>query len=501
MNRTDLVLLTIAGLTGACSAPAASGIEGPLSTGREAANPTAEIVEASAPARPEPAAAEAPPLPVHGQRSVDGQDGLTLWDSEGFRRRFRTSFLPLSQLEPGLSAIEREPLEELNELKAAGDQDEAIALLEYHSGDAENAQYDLLLGNLYYEQERYDGAIAMYERAVRKFPDFRRAWERLGKTLARTQRWSEARPALIRTIELGGADPDTFGLLAYAHQQERDFYSAEVAYRMAMVLDPANPDWRIELARTLLAQGKYVDAATLFDTLIAQDPSDPTFWLLQANAYLEQEDLQSAAENYEILDQLGKSTPESLNRLANIYMHEELYDLAVGAFARALQLDPEAPADVAIRNARILTSRGKLEQAGDLLTAIEALRALDLDDDDERELLRVRAALALARGGGEAEARALKRLVDLDPLDGRALLELGRYHRRSGDVTQARFYYERAQSLTSFEAEANVELAKVLAAEGEEAEAIRLLRRAQELDYRDAVQSFLDQLEARQAGR
>jgi Flp pilus assembly protein TadD len=97
-------------------------------------------------------------------------------------------------------------------------------------------------------------------------------------------------------------------------------------------------------------------------------------------------------------------------------------------------------------------------------------------------------------GGAEA-AEVLEEIVALDPLDGEALMLLGKHHVQQGEPDRAIFYYERAASLEAFEAEARIRHAQVLVGMARYAEAIPLLRRAQQVKPRDEIARYLDQVE------
>ena len=95
----------------------------------------------------------------------------------------------------------------------------------------------------------------------------------------------------------------------------------------------------------------------------------------------------------------------------------------------------------------------------------------------------------------------LEQIVQLDPLDGDALLLLGQHHRNAGDDAKAISYFEQAASLEAFEADAKVRHAQLLVSQARYVEAVPLLERAQLLDPRDNVQEYLDQVEKFAKGR
>ena len=116
-------------------------------------------------------------------------------------------------------------------------------------------------------------------------------------------------------------------------------------------------------------------------------------------------------------------------------------------------------------------------------------------------MLRLRARIAVAQGAGEEEALVLKEILEIDPLDGDALILLGQHSRRSGDVEQAIFYFERAAGIEGFEAEALVRHAQAVVSQGNYSAALPLLRRAQQIDPRDNIQEYLEQVERVALGR
>lgn len=227
----------------------------------------------------------------------------------------------------------------------------------------------------------------------------------------------------------------------------------------------------------------------LCGNLIEKTPDRADLWLLQANAYIGLKLPLSAAENFEIVDRLGKSTVNSLNTLGDIHINEEIFDLAVNAYIRAMDINPANKPDRAIRAAKVLTARGAHPQTRQLIEHIETVYGDRLATEERKEFLRLRARMAVASGASDEEARVLEQIVQLDPLDGEALILLGQHLSRSGETEKAIFYYERAASPEQFEADANVRHAQLLVKNGKYEEALPLLRRAQQIKPRDNIQA------------
>jgi tetratricopeptide (TPR) repeat protein len=402
------------------------------------------------------------------------------------------SLLAETEIEPRVTATERAEIEAALALVAAGKTDEALRRLDAGRG---GAAAGFMRGSLLFQQEKLPEAIAACEGAVAQYPKFRRAHRMLGILYVRQGDFDKALPALTRVLELGGGDAFTYGLLGYSNAALNRFLAAESAYRQAVLLDPVTLDWQMGLARALFRQERCAEASALCAALIEAHPERADLWLLQANALIGLNQPLKAAENFEIAARLGAATAESLNMLGDIYVNEGLYTAAVEAYQQALERFPEAGPDRPLRAAKVLVGRGALAEAKKLICRMDELHGAALASAERKDLLRLRARMAVAEGASGEEIQILQEILEIDPLDGEALILLGQHAGRARDLEKAVFYYERAAGLERFEADAKLRHAQLLAGQGRYAEALPLLRRAQELKPREDVQKYLDQLE------
>jgi len=431
---------------------------------------------------------------VSGRQVLDPSPILR---SEKFRNLVKESYLAESDVEPTLDRGESREFNRILDLLGSEDPEDVAEarrrLEEARAGDG-NAVFDFTLAQILFENDEIEAARQAYAAAVAKFPKFRRAWRAIGAIDMQAKRFDRAIPSLVKVIELGGGESITYGFLGFAFANVGDDLAAEHAFRMAVMLDSANLDWRIQLARTLFNQKRYADAAALCDTLIANNPTRGDLWLLQANAHLGQEQTIRAAENYEMVDRLGQSTADSLSMLGDIYVNADLPELAAGAYRRSFAMDPPPAPDRAIRAANVMVLRGGYEAAGPLVAALRERFADSMSDEQTKDLLKLQARLASAKGEGGA-AEALEEIVALDPLDGEALILLGQEYRRSGDPIKAAFAFERAAAMERFEAKAKRLHGQLLVSTGDYAAALPLLRRSQSLEANENLRAFIDQVE------
>lgn len=413
-----------------------------------------------------------------------------------WQQQFLGSYGFLSGAEPRISDAELLVLRDVLELMKTDPAAAAVMLQQQVTGTS-SASFDFILGNLQFQAQKLDEAAAHYERAIEKFPDFRRAHKNLG--LLRVQQADLAKGVehLSRALELGDRDGRTYGLMGYCHINLENYLAAEQAYRNAILEQPEVRDWQLGLARALLATEDFRAAATLFDKLIAETPDDPTLWTLQANAYLGLEQPLAAAVNLEAVRMMGRAQTSSLTLLGDIYMNAGMYDLAKSAYLDVIHSDQGAAQySSAYRAADLLVRTRSFDAAQEVLASIDKHYGSQLDDSDQLQLLTLKAKIARAKGKDDEAAKILESIVERDGTRGDALIELASYYESQGEVEKAYLMIERAQNLDGFEYPALLAHAQLRVRQRDYAKAADLLRQALEIKSEPRVERFLARVES-----
>ncbi len=426
-------------------------------------------------------------------RASSNKIQLDLWNDPDFQKRFAESYIAETEIEPKVTEDERKMMMEVMDLMDDNKLDQAARLLERKRGGG-NALFDFTYGQTMFQKDNFDAAVEAYKMAVDIHPKFRRAWRNMGISLVRLERYQEAIKALTKVIELGGDEAIIYGLLGYCYSSTGDSLCAESAYRMAILLNPGQVDWKLGLVQSFFRQQRYAEAIAVCDRLILDNPENADPWLWQANAYIGMDKPFKAAENYEFVDQLGKSTYQSLSTMGNIYVNEGLYERAVDCYVRAMKKKPEAKIDRVLNAAKVLTANSAYEQTERLLKHLKEIRGERLQSDDRKELLKLQARIAVARGKAGEHVRILEQIIDIDPKDGGTLLLLGQHYARTNEPQQAIFCFERAADIKGFEADAKVQHAQLLVKEKKYDEAMSLLEKAQQIRPRQNVGEYLKQI-------
>lgn len=427
---------------------------------------------------------------------ADEQD-LRVFRSPAFRRAMLGEFGMRTEVEPRVTEAERSVLEKVAAaMGTRGGIAAARRMLESAVTPASSAALDFALAHLWFVEGDLDRAAAGYGRAIAKFPAFLRAHKQLGVVHVRRGQFGEAVPRLTRAIELGGGDGLTYGLLGFACLQTDQLIAAESAYRMAILLQPEVPDWRLGLARVWFRQGRHAEVVSLCNELIRAEPNRPEYRVLQAGAYLGLRETAKAAEIYELLDLAGHATPEMLHTLGDVQLRDGYPDLATDAYLRALERGGSAQLGRAIRAAELLAARGAPADAQRLADRVREMGGSSLDEPMRIRLMKLAARAAAAQGEpAEEQIRRLEEIVALDPLDGETLILLAQHYAAAGDLDRAVLLFERAAAIEASEAEARLRHAQCLVRAGRYADALPLLKRAQELRPREEVARYLEQVE------
>ena len=423
----------------------------------------------------------------------EGHELASIWNDPEFARRLVGSYGFLSESEPKLNAEEHNFYTNKIVPLLREDPKKAIPLLEARVKPSASAQFDYLLGTIYFQNEDLTNAAKHFEGAITKFPDYRRAQKNLAFALVRDGKYAEAIKPLTRTIILGGGDGKVFGLLGFAHLSQGRFASAKGAYEQALMFEPDNVDFKLGSVKCAVASANYDQALALLDELIRQFPERENLWTLQANIFIQREQHAKAATSLEMLRRLGKATTANLFLLGDLYMAQESRELALGAYLEALEKDGGQNPAKALRPAQILVSRGALDEARKLFARIRG--AGSLGSEDELKLLKLESKVAMSAGEGAKAIETLEKIIERNPLDGEALLLAGDYYARNGQPEKAQFRYDTTGKLEGFEADAFVKHAQLLVQSQKYAQAVDLLRKAQKARPRDNVQRYLEKVE------
>ncbi len=366
----------------------------------------------------------------------------------------------------------------------------AVRLLEAMVAEEEKPSpaFEFILGNAYYSAGEIEKCEKHYRSAVDRFPTFLRAWNNLGVLYYSTDRYADAVPCFSEAVVLGDKDPTTFGLLGYSLEQTGNIVSAEMAYMQALAGAPNNVDWKEGLLRIYINGRQFGRAEPLVKTLIAEEPRVTRFWLAYGNILLAQERRLEAAAVLEAAVGAGVAGTDELVLLGDLYAEQKLVPEALGIYARVLGSAPSLGESKLVHYAQVLIAGDDLDGAAKVVRALEGR---SLTAEGRLATLQTKADLMIARGEW-VEARAeLEQVLAISPMNGRALLSVGRTYAAEEDWARAMLAFEAAYRAPESTYRASLELANIELKNRRYDRAVEYLEKALSLQKTDGVQDYL----------
>jgi tetratricopeptide (TPR) repeat protein len=370
----------------------------------------------------------------------------------------------------------------------------AVKLLEAMMGNKEppSPAFEFILGNAYYNADLVEKAEASYRSAVKRYPEFVRAWNNLGVLCYTAGRYADAVPCFSKAVTLGDRDPMTFGLLGSCLEREEDDVAAELAFMQALGGDPGNTEWKEGLLRVSIRQKQFARAESLVKKLVKDHPQETRYWLVYANILLSENRKLDATLVLETAAGTGVADADQLALLGDLYADQDFAAEALRTYQRLLAMAPE------MGERRLLTLAGLQTNAGKYREAKETLDRLEPKVAPARrvELLAARADWHVAQKQWPAARAQLEALLQLAPFNGRALLGLGRAFVAEGDPVHAQFAFEAAARVDEVKYAASLELANLELKNRHYGRSVDYLQQALRIERTDAVEDYLTRVKS-----
>jgi tetratricopeptide (TPR) repeat protein len=368
------------------------------------------------------------------------------WAEESFLKSFSASYGVNSRVEPTVSPEEKKVLVQVAEWMKKGEKKRALQALLASKSSASSPALLYNQANVYLELGEEVKAIDAYKAAIKKYPSFRRAHKNLGLTYLRAAQFPLAKSSLVKAVSLGDMSGSTLGMLGYCHLQSEQYASALQAYRLAQLTEPDTIEWKAGVAQCLLETGQHKEALYLMKEVVQARPSEVSYQLLMVNILLQHGEDVKAIAALEWLGRQGELPIEHTALLAQLHAQNGTVDLARPWFDQVkkglkLEVYPQY-----LRAIEAVLQLSDWELAEELLSV--DLVGAELDDSllNKRDRLRAIVLIELDKLGAKP---LLQQIVERNPLDGAALVLLGKVSATEEKFEVAEFYFRRAEKIES----------------------------------------------------
>jgi tetratricopeptide (TPR) repeat protein len=267
-------------------------------------------------------------------------------------------------------------------------------------------------GNSYYDQGRYEEALADYDWAIEINPEFASAYSNRGNTYDEQGRTEETLADYDRAIELDPEDAIAYNNRGIIYRKQRRYEEALTDYGRAIELDPEDAGTYYNRGNIYLNQERYEEALVDYGRAIELDPEDADTYYNRGLTYDKQGRDEEALADYGRAIELDPDYTLAYINRGSVYRRLRQTEKSLEAIDRAIELDPDY-------------GWYRYERALVYLM-------LGLDEKAEDDL---RQAVVGAR------AR-----YDEIPTDWRNAFDLTLYHLAEGDVASAARIYEETEA-------------------------------------------------------
>lgn len=242
------------------------------------------------------------------------------------------------------AAVGSPTIESARALAAKGRLDQAMVQLDTLAKHTpEPAGVERLRGNIFYQREQFDDAVAAFTRAGVDDPTDRESIEMRGVTLFRMGRVREAIPFLeAARARVTSANIDPNYVLALCYSDVGRYDDARHAFAVQFGFAPDSPEAHLLAARQFLRRELKDQAGAEAAKALALKPDLPLAHELLGEVALARGDVATAIRELEAERAINPMSPDVYDRLGDAYVRSAQWTKAQEALNRAVLLEPQA---------------------------------------------------------------------------------------------------------------------------------------------------------------
>lgn len=339
----------------------------------------------------------------------------------------------------------------------------------------------LLRGQILLTLKKLPEAETALQAALQQGPNVASAHRSLSMAFMLQKKYGAAQKHLVRTIELGAADAQSYGQLAFVNLQQQHPYSAVAGYQQALLLQPDNSQWQQGLIYALTQAQAYQQAQALIEQMLERTPNDTSLWLLRSQVALQQQRNSDALSSLEVALRLGDKQVKNYTIAAQLHLQHGSTERAVILLSQSIQQLNKSNLDALLPNieqtAAWLANQQRWSELNTLLKALEH-HTQTIPTATASRLAVYHAQYALHHQQKSQALKWLNGAIAQDPSNGEALIGLAQLHNDNKSYEQATLYFVRAATFEEVRERALLGHAQLEIDREQYPQALTLLRKA-----------------------
>jgi tetratricopeptide (TPR) repeat protein len=393
---------------------------------------------------------------------------------------------PISPTSVQIDSSERSFAQQIQPLLAAQNYQDVAKAFSRRELDKDSAALQQLRGQVMLSLQRYNDAEFALKAALKQVPNLALAHRSLSMLYMLNKDYANARAHLTRCIELGVADAQLYGQLAFINLNSQHAASAIFGYQQALYLEPDNSQWQQGLLYAWLNSQNFAAAQRLVKDMLEQGKHNnpEELWLLRSQIAMQQQQPQAALSSLEIAIHLAPQNTSNALLAAKLHVQYGSVSRAVELLNTSLvQVSNSAPPELFDALDQIipwllsqsLADKSQQKYAASLLNATDSLPN---EGRFEARLNMYRGQLAMQQNENDKAKHYLRQAIQQEPLLGDALIALAKVYQKQDQSRQAEQYFVRASAIPEVRLQALLANAQLQIDMGSYPQALDLLLQA-----------------------
>ncbi|MCR5725709.1 MAG: tetratricopeptide repeat protein [Treponema sp.] len=341
--------------------------------------------------------------------------------------------------------------------------------------DFSNMQVVYNLGFTYKSMGRYDDAIACFEDVIDQNPNDVLAYNHIGTIYAEQGEYETAISSYLRALKVDSNHPVIQLNLAKSYEAVGDMDKAIAAYESSL---RAKPGWLEAVggySDLLVKTNRIHDAFTILRNALNVNPKDAKTHVQLGNVYTRKSVFDSAEREYKLALEQESSNNEALVGLAMAQEYQEHHKEAATTISKAEKNRP-SDTDITQKAAHILLS------ANEYAAAFERISRLREQNPKDVQALSLLGQYYICNGDWQKVEECYSKIAEYDPSFSEHYRDGAKRFKQRGDMANEERYLRKAIEKNPNDARAMVSLGQLLENASREKEAFSVYQQASDAD-------------------
>ncbi|MEA5513186.1 tetratricopeptide repeat protein [Nodularia sp. UHCC 0506] len=214
------------------------------------------------------------------------------------------------------------------------------SVLIVNSINANNAIALSQQGSTLFELQRYQDALAAYQKAVNISPDFVPGWSGQGKTLSELKKYEEALTAYDQAIQIQPDYVEAWRGRGFVLQNLKRYPEAIASFNKALQLDDNYPETWNAKGEIFSNLQQYNNAIQSYEKAVELRPNYYEAWYSKGLAFHKLKQYDQAITAYETAIEFKPDYGQAWYNLGNALFNLNRFDYALKAYDKAVQYKP-----------------------------------------------------------------------------------------------------------------------------------------------------------------